>query len=265
MSAGQTEHSPRILFEFPLNERFRTYLRLESLYARWLYLVQQDSEHAHHSAVMTLFEIHEFAFRYDLKGDLLMEINRYKQSLSHLRHLPNLSEQKLTQTLLRLTDAQKQIEISPKFGSTLSDNDWLLNVKTRILVVGGVCSFDAAFYYQWLNQPVLVRRIDLESWLMPMMPLFDALQLLLLIVRDARKHKTCITIDKAYQQPLNGTRFDLMQVEIPANTPYIPDISANKHVIWLRFSLPVFRCQPQHLYIDPAKPEIPFELNLCGM
>jgi cell division protein ZapD len=265
MSTVQSERKTCTLFEFPLNERFRTYLRLEALYERWTYLLMQSSEHDHHSALMVLFEMHEFAFRYDLKGDLLIEINRYKQALNHLRHLPDLSEQKLTQTLLRLTDAQKQIEISPKFGSTLSDNDWLLNVKTRIVVPGGVCSFDVAFYYQWLQQPANVRRVDLESWLMPMMPLFEALKLLLLIVRDARKHKICVTSDKAYQQPLNGTRFDLMQVEMPSNSPYIPDISANKHVIWLRFSLPSFRCQPQHLYFDPAQPEIPFELSLCGM
>ncbi|MGL4767643.1 MAG: cell division protein ZapD [Formosimonas sp.] len=265
MSAVSPEHLNRTVFEFPLNERFRTYLRLESLYARWLFLLAQDSEHAHHSAIMTLFEINELAFRYDLKGDLLMEINRYRQALHHLRHLPSLSEQKLAQTLLRLADAQKQIEMSPKFGSTLADNDWLLNVKTRVLVVSGLCSFDAAFYYQWLQLPAAVRRVDLQSWLMPMMPLFETLQLLLLMVRDACKRKTCVTHNKAYQQSLNGTRFDLMQIEVSKQTPHIPDISANKHVIWVRFTLPAFRCQPKHMYVDANQAEVTFDLQLCGM
>lgn len=256
---------PHTLFEFPLNERFRTYLRLEALYLRWQYMLSQSAEHDHHSALMTLFEINEFAFRYDLKGDLLLEIGRYKQSLTRLRHLPGLSEEKLKQVLLSLADAQKQIEKSPKFGSTLSDNDWLLNVKNRIVVPSGICSFDGVFYYQWLKQPYDVRREDLKIWFLPLMPLFEALDLLLMMVRDARKQQDCLTTDKAYQQPLNGIRFDMLQVYLPKESLYAPDVSANKHVIWLRFTKPSFRSQPRRLHFDVAQSEIKFNLNLCGL
>lgn len=253
------------LFEFPLNERFRTYLRLEALYTRWAYYLSQPNKHDHHSALLTLFEINEFAFRYDLKGDLLLEINRYKQSLNRLRQMPDVSAQKLEQTILQLIDAQKQIEQSSKFGSTLSDNEWLLNSKTRIVVPGGVCSFDVAFYYQWQQQPESVRRTDLESWILPLNPLFEALKLILVLVRDATRHKTCISSGKTYQLPLNNMRFDLLQVELSSESPYLPDISANKHVVWLRFALPNYRNQPKHLRIDPSETEVEFELNLCGM
>lgn len=265
MNPVEPSRSGRTLFEFPLNERFRTYLRLEALFRRWSHFLAQDSEQDHHGALLILFEIHDFAFRYDLKGDLIIDINRYKHALNHLRHLPDVSEPKLLQTLSYLSDAQKQIEQSPKFGSTLPDNDWLLNVKTRIVVPGGICSFDVAFYYQWLQQPAEARRADLESWMMPLMPLLVGLKLILLIVRDARKHKSCVTQDKTYQQPLSGARFDMLQVELPNTSPYLPDISANKHVIWLRFTLPSFRSQPQHLKIDASVLEVEFDLNLCGM
>jgi len=253
------------LFEFPLNERFRAYLRLDALYQRWQHYLQSNQAQDHHSALMTLFEINDFAFRYDLKSDLIFDINRYKLSLNHLRHLPDLSEQKLVETLLRLSDAQKQIEQSPKFGSGLSDNDWLLNVKTRMVVPGGVCSSDIGFYYQWLQQPAHLRRMDLETWWLPLAPLFETLQLVLMIVRNAMKHKSCETENKAYQLPLNGTRFDLLQVKLPNSSTYLPDISANKHVIWLRFTLPSYRSQPQHLLPTLPSQEIHFDLNLCGM
>ena len=265
MSAETADIRNSTLFEFPLNERFRTYLRLEALHQRWTHCLAQLDAHDHHSALMTFFEINDFAFRYDLKGDLLMEINRYKVTLTQLRHLPDVSEQRLTQTLMHLTDAQKQIEQSPKFGSTLSDNDWLLNVKTRIVVPGGICSSDIPFYFQWLQQPSELRREDLQSWFLPLTPLFEALRLVLMIVRDSRKHKNAVTDNKSFQQALNGTRFDLLQIELPHASPYLPDISANKHVIWLRFTLPAYRSQPQHLRLDPTQPEIHFGLNLCGM
>ena len=265
MSAETADTRNSTLFEFPLNERFRTYLRLEALHQRWTHCLAQLDAHDHHSALMTFFEINDFAFRYDLKGDLLMEINRYKVTLNQLRHLPDVSEQRLTQTLMHLTDAQKQIEQSPKFGSTLSDNDWLLNVKTRIVVPGGICSSDIPFYFQWLQQPSELRREDLQSWTLPPTPWCEATRSLLRKGRDSPKPRNAATDNKSFQQPLNGTRFDLLQIELPHASPYLPDISANKHVIWLRFTLPAYRSQPQHLRLDPTQPEIHFGLNLCGM
>lgn len=257
--------SKMTLFEFPLNERFRSYLRLEALYARWLHYVSLDSDHDHHSALMTMFEINEFAFRYDLKSDLLMDFNRYKLLLNQLRHLPELSEQRLAQTLMRLTDAQKQVEQSPKFGSLLSENDWLLNVKTRIAVPGGICSSDVGFYYKWLQQPAALRREDLLGWFIALNPLFDGLNLLLMLVRSLRKRKACISENYAYQQPLNGSKFDLLQIEQPETSTMLPDISANKHVIWMRFTQPSYRYQPVHLKPELVNmPEISFHLSLCG-
>lgn len=253
------------LFEFPLNERFRTYLRLEALYLRWKYLLSRTEDHDHHSAIMTLFEVHEFASRYDLKGDLLLETSRYKQSLNRLRDLPSLSEERLKFALMSLSDAQKQIEKSPKFGSTLPDNDWLSSVKSRIVVPGGICAFDGPFYYQWLKQPTEARRADLEAWFLPLMPLFEALTIILMMARDSYKRKSCITQDKTYQQLLNGIKFDLLQVLLPNNSSYIPDVSANKHVIWLRFSAPSFHGQLRRFSLESEKDEVTFDLSLCGL
>lgn len=265
MKAMQLSLAEHTLFEFPLNGSFRTYLRLEAFYLRWKYLISRTEDHDHHSALMTLFEVNEFAFRYDLKSDLLFEITRYKSSLNRLRDLPDLSEEKLKQALINLSDAQKQIEKSPKFGSALSDNDWLSNVKSRVIVPGGVCSFDATFYHQWLRQPSEFRRIDLEAWISPMMPLFEALDIILMMAREACKQKNCITQDKTYKQPLNAVKFDLLRVLLSKKSPYTPDVSANKHVIWLKFSIPAFYGRSIHSFLESEKDEVLFDLNLCGL
>ena len=257
--------APTTLFEFPLNERFRTYLRLESLYARWQSLLLDCAAQSHHTALLTLFELFEYAFRYDVKGDLLTDLNRCKQTLERFRDSPGLSEEKLKQSLFRIEDAQRQVEKSPKFGSNLSDNEWLFNVKTRMVLAGGVCSFDVPFYYQWLQYTPDSRVQDLESWITPMLPMFDALKLLMMMARETCKQMQCVSTDKAYQQPLNGQKFDLMQVQYSSLSAYIPDISANKHVIWLRFALPTYRGQPSRPNADLGVNEIPFDLKLCGL
>lgn len=254
----------KIVFEFPLSERFRTFLRIENLYRRWQHYVASDCKDDHHTALLTLLDLYDFTFRNDVKGDLLSELSRYKQSLSRYYGSPDISEEKLTQTLLQIVDAQKQIEQSPKFGSNLVENEWLLNVKSRLVVPSGVCSFDMGFYHQWLQDEPAQRRLDMERWAMPFAPLFDAVVFLLSIARNMALNKECATLNKVFQQPLFGRKFDILQIEIENATSCLPDVSANKHVIWLRFAPPALQARPAAAIRESMPSEIGFRLGLCG-
>ena len=207
----------KITFEFPLNERFRTFLRIENLLNRWQYYLRSTTKEDHHTAILTLLDIYDFSFRNDVKGDLLSELARYKQALSQYFTSPDVSEEKLNQTILRLVDAYKQIEQSPKFGGSLAENEWLINIKSRLVVSASVCSFDMGFYYQWLQDSEQRRLNDLQEWIQPFAPMFDAVTLLLQLSRNLALTKDCVTHSYAYQQPLSGRKFDIMRVEF-ANT-----------------------------------------------
>lgn len=69
-----------ILYEYPFNERVRTYLRLEQLFRRLLELMGRESALDHHFALATMFEIVEIASRTDLKSDVMRDLERQKHS-----------------------------------------------------------------------------------------------------------------------------------------------------------------------------------------
>ena len=256
----------KIIFEFPLNERFRTFLRIENLLHRWQYYLRSTAKEDHHTAILTLLDIYDFSFRNDVKGDLLSELVRYKHALSQYFSSPDVSEEKLNQTILRLVDAYKQIEQSPKFGGNLADNEWLINIKSRLVVSASVCSFDMGFYYQWLQDSEQRRLNDLQEWIQPFAPMFDAVTLLLQLSRNLALTKDCVTHSYAYQQPLSGRKFDIMRVEFANTSNYLPDFSANKHVIWLRFAAPVVSVRSSAKTMQHAmQEEVAFRLGLCGV
>ena len=64
-----------IQYEYPLSERIRTLLRLEDLFDRFDAYAATPTPHAHHAALLTLFEMSEVAVlhqRYQaLSGKLL--------------------------------------------------------------------------------------------------------------------------------------------------------------------------------------------------
>ena len=81
-----------ITYEYPLNEKIRTLLRLEDLYEKVRYFCGNTDRREHHSALVTIFEILDVATRADLKSELLQEMERQKQTLEALRNNPNVDQ-----------------------------------------------------------------------------------------------------------------------------------------------------------------------------
>ena len=74
-----------IVYEYPFNERTRTYLRLEHLFQRLGVLLAREDAMDHHFAFVTLFEIIEVGARSDLKSEVLKDLEKHKQQLNSYR------------------------------------------------------------------------------------------------------------------------------------------------------------------------------------
>ncbi len=70
-----------ILYEYPFNERLRTYLRLEQLFRRLSELLTRESPVDHHFALATIFEMMDVAARADLETVSSRDLDRHKNML----------------------------------------------------------------------------------------------------------------------------------------------------------------------------------------
>ena len=91
-----------ITYEYPFNERIRTLLRLEDLFEKAAYFIQQSGPREHHVVLLSLFEILEVAGRADLKMDMIQELERQRQSLLTFRNNPEISEEALSGALYEI-------------------------------------------------------------------------------------------------------------------------------------------------------------------
>jgi len=137
-----------ITYEYPLNERIRTLLRLEDLYDKVLHFTAAEFSQDHHVALVTLFEILDVASRADLKSDLLQELDRQRHALEGLRNNPAISLETLDSVLAEIDRLYSSlINIPGKTGQHLRDNEWLMSIKQRTGIPGGVCEFDLPSYH----------------------------------------------------------------------------------------------------------------------
>lgn len=225
-----------INYEFPLNERVRTMLRLEDLFARMDQLVKGSNHCDHHMALAVLFEILEVTSRGELKSDLLQELERQKRILAALRNNPEISEDALDSMLGNIETVSTQLlTLSGKIGQHIRDNEWLMLIKQRACIPGGMCEFDLPSYHYWQHQDVSVRVKHLESWMSPLRPIQAGLKILLKLLRENCKTHQFTAHQGSFQQMQGGRVAQMLCVSLDKNLPCIPEISANKYALNIRF------------------------------
>jgi cell division protein ZapD len=250
-----------ITFEYPLNERIRTLLRLEDLFERASFFAARQDAHDHHVALVTMFEILEVASRADLKSDLLQELERQKQVLVGFRNNPEISEDALDSIVGAIEQTVSQLlATTGKVGQHIRDNEWLMSIKQRTVIPGGACEFDLPSYHYWLNRDPGVRNRDLAAWLTPMLPIRDGLAIVLRLLRTSGKPADSIALHGAYQQMLGGRVAQMVRIRVGREGGYIPEISANKYALNIRFTVYDGDLRPK-----VCESDVPFELTFCNL
>ena len=246
-----------ISYEFPLNEKVRTWLRLEDLFARMNHFLNAELGIEHHVALTMLFEIHEVASRPELKSEILQELERQKRSLASLHNNPAISEQALEQVLTEIDQAATDLQaMVGKVGMNLRENEWLMSIKQRAGIPGGTCQFDLPSYHYWLNQSTLSRQNNLREWLAATLPLSAAINFLLHLLRENGRKISFTAHHGTFQQMQGGRSAQLLRVSLNQNLACIPEFSANKYAINIRFIIANYAAKSSLFEQD-----VPFDLT----
>jgi cell division protein ZapD len=250
-----------ILYEYPLHERIRTYLRLEHLFRRLALLMSREHPVDHHHALATLFEALDVAARADLKSDVMKDLERQKGVLAAYRGNPNISEAALEQVIGQLESGFNALnDMGGKIGQAITDNDWLMGIRSRIGIPGGTCEFDLPGYHAWQQLEPARRQADLARWVSSITPLAESVRLLLKLLRDSgAPQKVAATGGQLQQNLPQGRNFLLLRLRIDPSLNLVPEISANR----LMASVRLMKHEPAER-LQPSTDDVTFELALCA-
>lgn len=259
--AARPDRAPTlVLYEYPFHEGIRTMLRLEQLFDRLGQLLPRAAPLDHHFALATVFEIMDVAARADLKSDLLKELERHRAQLQAYRGNPRISEAALDEVTQRIDGCHERLnQLAGKAGQSLTGNDWLMSIRSRINIPGGTCEFDLPSYFAWQQHPAERRRADLVQWTAGLMPLADALHLLLGLLRDGGSTQRVVAIGGQFQQSLPvGRTYQLMRVQLDAGAELVPELTGHRLMVAMR----LLRWTDDGR-LKPSQADTTFELTLC--
>ena len=249
-----------ILYEYPCNERVRTLLRVEYLFDRLFFFARDEDAHCHQIAMTTLFDLLDICERADVRTAVLQDMDRHRSALSALREHPGVDGVTLDTLLAEIQAVSAALAGQGRIGQGLRDNEWLASLRGRITVPGGSSPVDMPSYHSWQMKPAAQRLADLHGWIEPLMPLHRAMALILQLLRDAGDARDQQAAQGAYQEMLGGKSFPLLRVWIDPALGVFPEISANKYVIWVRFSTQDNELKPQ-----PVSRDVAFRLARCNL
>ncbi len=250
-----------ILYEYPFNERIRTYLRLHQLFNRLSHLTQRAESIDHHFALTTLFEIMEVGSRSELKSDALKDLERQKQLYGSYRGNPAISEKALDQLIAQLDELFDTLnQVNGKIGQCLTESDFLMALRSRVVIPGGTCEFDLPAYHAWQHHDAHSRSSDLNAWAAPFAPLSNAIQMLLQMLRESgTNQKVMAPLGQLQQNLPQGRTYQLLRLKIDSSLGITPEISCNRLLVVIR----MMRQQTDGKLVATTE-DVPFEMSLCA-
>lgn len=248
------------VFEHPLTEKCRTWLRLSHLFEQFDFHRPHAEEWHARAAVAALLDVANVLARADIKSELLKELDRYRQSLARMADTPGVDTERLEQVLYNLQHACEGVrDVNGQLGQALRSSDFLNSIVQRSSIPGGSFDFDLPQFHYWLQMAHDDRAAQLETWRREVAVVQNAVELLLGLIRNSAEPTHEQADGGFFQRSLPGNvAAQLVRVTIRSSDGMFAEISGGKH----RFSVRFLDCADwQHpVQVDQT---VPFALSVC--
>ncbi len=251
------------IYEFPLNERIRVFMRLEQLFHQLDHFMAGQAVFDKRAAISTLLDILTIFSRSDLKSELIKELDRHAKVLGQLSNSEDVDNKKLEEILAQLGRASRTLyNASGKVGASVMESGLFQSISQRSAIPGGSCSFDLPAFHFWLEQDRAQQQKDLDGWTQPFADIRTAIDLILGFIRQSSRPKQEIAQAGFFQLALDAAHpVQLLRVFVPSSVRCFAEISGGKHRFSVRFMNPsTDDSRPSQTHED-----VPFTLARCAV
>jgi cell division protein ZapD len=226
-----------VVYEQPLNERMRTFLRLDFLYSQTMYHEERSDSWSTRAAMNSLLEILAITARGDIRSEVLKELERQMTVMHEYSTRPGVDGSRLKAVLSNLSRLRTELNSAGAlFMQRLRDSEFLNSIKHRSAIPGGTCEFDLPDYRHWLDQPFERRAAAFNDWMTTIRPLCDAVTELMWLTRESARPRPETATGGTFQIAFERDNpCQLLRITLPPKTDLFPEISGSHHRCSIRF------------------------------
>ena len=252
---------PPLIYEQAVNERMRTFLRIDFLARQFEYHYDQPSLWGTRATVATLLEFVSLISRHNIKVELIRELDQRLAWLDMLSSSDNADLDLLKEVVeLHQNLREDAHNLQYPVHQHLTRHDMLNMVSQRIRMPGCTSETDIPLYHNWLTSRQADHASQLKQWYEPFAPIIQIARTVLEMVRDSAEFVPETAREGWFEQELDPARIhQMIRIRMPAESGFYPEISIGKR----SFSI-VFRegIDLDQRPIQTAQ-EVKFELACC--
>ncbi|KGK01155.1 cell division protein ZapD [Thalassotalea sp. ND16A] len=222
-----------ILYEHPLNERIRNYLKLEQLFVQVRSCLAQEFTANHTLFFNALFATLDALERSDVRGDVIKDLEKLEQNLILWSKYPEVNSKALQLNLEQTKSLATNLRSKQQLWFILKDDKFLDGMRKRFTLQGAYCGFDLPALVYWLNQPPIFIQQDVDKWLSSLSNIEQALLLILKFIRQKADFEEIEANNSFYQD--NGEGLMLLRMKLPESVDFFPSVSGNRYRYSIRF------------------------------
>ena len=247
------------IYELPLNERLRTFMRIEFLFSR-LNKFRTSKDHWEiRTTIHTLLEIYTILARTDVRREVMADLDRYIIQMQRFQSMPDADNEMATNLLEDLNVIkERMLQLGTGYLHPLRDDDYISALLHRHTLPGGKAEFDMPRYKFWLEGDAKVVKEDLNHWINVIKPICGGIEKLMWIIRESSEPIGTVATSGQYNHQIGKTaQISLIRVFLDNASAY-PEISGGRHMIAIRF----LERDSNGQFIQTEE-NIEFKLSLC--
>ena len=222
-----------ITFEYPLNEKNRSYLRFEFLFIQ----IKNSMTFAHESDSIAffkaLFELLELSERSDIRHDLNNDLRLLSEQLNSWLKLDQVDHSAVSELISEIEQLSNAIFTMPKQLRYFKNNRFLNSLKQRFSIPSGCCNFDLPQFHFWSASDLSKRQQDAQKWFSHFAHLEKALTLFLKMKRSQGICSEQVAKNGFYQGEAENSGF--ITIKVKKEQAVYPMISGHKNRFSVRF------------------------------
>ncbi|PHM64856.1 cell division protein ZapD [Xenorhabdus stockiae] len=224
-----------IIFEHPLNEKMRSWLRIESSLQQLETQSHLDSQANSLAFFRTIAELIEILERGEVRSELLKELERQQIKLRQWLNAPNVDTTMVHSLVEQLKERSLALHHAPRLSQQIKEDRIISMVRQRLSIPGGCCSFDLPTLYLWLHLPQSTRDETVSSWLNSLLPLKQALESILELIRQSTMFSSQVSHNGFFQGNAGDADLLRLKLDISENQLIYPQVSGHKTRFAIRF------------------------------
>lgn len=222
------------LFEFPVTDKMRQFLKIEHLSNGIAYHMHQDSSWGVQACVSLLFELTQLLEKSDIKGKALQELDRIRKNIE--ANSSDLQDKTTSLKLLALQASFDTLNMLNGPFNLFNQSEFTIMLRQRFSTSQSQCSFESPAFYQFSTQNIQDRVKDIKHLILPILPLLSSISLILKLTREAGMVESVTASSGRFEKQLNSKNpLQLVQIKVTPGHKIYPELSSGKHQLFVNF------------------------------